>query len=284
MRKTAGLLAAGLALTLTLVGCGTKTAGSPTAGDGAAGSNSSDGGALKVFGNALDLAGAVNNKSKDKQTFKVSMDGSAAGQSLKGDGAFDLSGADPKLKMAMNLGTLGQMEMVVVGKVLYIKIPASLGSSMGAPTDKPWFKISSDGTDPLSKTLGPMLDQLGNNFDIAKQMDQIKNAGTIDKSVKETLNGEETTHYYMTVDVVKAMENVPMDPQLKQKAIDVAKQSGNTTSKTEMWVNRDNLPVQVVSSSSMAGQTVKVTTKYTDWGKPVTIAAPPENQIAQLPR
>jgi hypothetical protein len=283
MRKT-GLVAAGLALTLTLVGCGTKQAGTPTAADDNSSSGSSQGGDLKVFGNALDLAGAVTDKSKSKQSAKLTMEASGAGQTMKGDGAFKVDGTDVAMRMSMDMAGLGKMEMVVVDKAFYMKIPAELGSTAGMPADKPWLKISAEGTDPLSKALGPMLENMGQNFDVGKQMEQIKTAGEITKSAKEPLDGQETTHYWIKVDMLKAAQ-AQTDPDLKKAAEDAAKAMPNKTVDMQMWVNTDNLPVQIVMTMPVTqGQTMDMKVKYLDWGQPVDITAPPANQIGEMPR
>jgi hypothetical protein len=281
MRKT-GLVAAGLALTLTLVGCGSKEAGTPSAADGS-GSGSSGEGSLKVFGNALDLASAVKSNSKATSA-KIAMEGSAAGQTLKGDGAFRVNGTDAAVKMKMNMGQLGEMEMVIVDKAFYMKLPASLAGQGGFSADKPWIKISADGTDPMSKALGPMLEQMGQNFDVTKQMQQLKDAGEITKTAKETLDGQETTHYWIKIDMLKAIAATQTDPQLKKAAEDAATKSGNTTAEMEMWVTTDNLPAQIKMNMAAQGQTVSMTAKYTDWGKPVEITAPPADQVGTFPK
>jgi len=281
MRKT-GLAAAGLVLVMGLAACGTKEAGTPVAApdnntpsdNGGAGGN----GTLKVFGNALDLAGAVSGNKKASSA-KMSMDvagGPAA--SIKANGEFQL-GDNAAMHMKMDMASLGSMEMTLINKTLYMKLPASAASQMGAG-DKPWVKISPDGTDPLSKSLGPMVQNLDSNFDIAKQMEQVKAAGSIDKTAKETLNGEQTTHYWLTIDMKKAAQNLP-DPEMRK----LAEQASSVGSiKEELWVNADNLPVQlVVATPAIQGQTATVTVKYTDWGKPVTIQAPPADQVGELP-
>jgi len=283
MRKT-GLVAAGLALTLTLVGCGSKEAGTPSAADGSSGSGNSGQGTLKVFGNALDLAGAVKNNSKATSA-KITMEGSAAGQTLKGDGAFRIAGTDAAVKMKMNMGQIGEMEMVIVDKAFYMKLPASLAGQGGLSSDKPWIKISADGTDPMSKALGPMLEQMGQNFDVTKQMQQLKDAGEITKTAKETLDGQETTHYWIKIDMLKAIAATQTDPQMKKAAEDAAKKAGSTTAEMEMWVTADNLPAQIKMNMAAAqGQTVSMTAKYSDWGQPVEISAPPADQVGTFPK
>jgi hypothetical protein len=280
MRKT-GLVAAGLALTLALVGCGTKQAGTPSA----AGDASSGGSGVtpKVFGNALDLAGAVNNNSKAKQSAKLAIEATGA-MSMKGDGAFRVNGTDVAMKMSLDMGaSVGKMEMVIVDKAFYMKIPTQLAGQSGLSADKPWIKISADGTDPLSKTLAPLLENMGQSFDVSKTMDQIKNAGEITKSAKEPLDGQDTTHYWVKIDMLKAAQ-MQADPQLKKAAEDAVAKSGVKSMDMEIWVNTDNLPVQIAMATPvMQGQTMNMTMKYLDWGQPVDIAAPPADQIGEMP-
>jgi hypothetical protein len=279
MRKT-GLLAAGLALTLTLAGCGSKEAGIPGAATGGG-----DAGSMKLFGNALDLAGAVRDKSNAAQSAKLAIDMTAAGQSIKGDGAFRTGGDGAAMRMGMDMAGLGKMEMVLINKALYMKVPTEAGSSMGVSPDKPWLKISASGTDPLSKMLGPLLEQMGNSFDVSKTMDQIKTAGTITKSAKETLDGAETTHYWVSVDVAKSLQAQPgLSPELRKLAEDELAKSGTKTLEQQIWINKDNLPVQITMQLPAQGQTTNMTMKYLDWGQPVDIQEPPANQVGEFPR
>jgi hypothetical protein len=277
MRKT-GLVVAGLALVLTLAGCGSKEAGTPSAANGS-------GGELKIFGNALDLAGAVNSTSKTKQSAKITMEATGGGQTMKGDGAFRVNGDDVAMKMAMDMAGQGKLEFVIVDKAFFMKIPPELAAAAGGemPTDKPWLKISADGTDPLSKMLGPMLNKLGDSFDVSNTMDQIKNAGEITKSAKETLDGAEVTHYWVKVDMVKAAQ-AQTDPELKKAAEEAAKTMPNKTVDMEIWINKDNLPVQMTMTMPVgAGQNMDMKMKYLDWGQPVDITAPPAAQVGTLP-
>lgn len=290
MRKTV-VAAAGLALVLTVAGCGSKEAGTPVAADNNSAStgDGGSGGGLKIFGNALDLAGAVNNNSKAKSA-KMSIDmasaggtGAAANMNIHGSGAFKVDGTNLAMQMSMDMSSIGTMEMRIVDKALYMKIPANLAGQGGLSADKPWFKISADGTDPLSKTLGPMIENMSANFDVSKQMEQIKAAGTITKSAKETLDGQETTHYWITVDMAKAAKSLT-DPDMRKLAEQAASSAGMKSLNEEFWVNSDNLPVQVVVATPIsAGQSANVTVKYTDWGSPVDVQAPPADQVGELP-
>jgi hypothetical protein len=259
MRK-AGMVAASLALVLGLTACGSKEAGVPVAGDGTGGSASSGGSQAREL-DALGLAAAINDNSKAKQSAKIAMRMNAAGQAITMDGQMKRDGADTAMQMTMDMASI-KMEMILVDKVLYMKLPAEMTGALGASSTKPWFKVSSTGTDPLSKQMGPMLEQLDDS-----------------KQAKETLDGEQTTHYWITLDMAKMAKS--SDPNMKQ-AGEAAAAAGMKSMDMEMWLNADNLPVKVVTKAPAAGQTVEVVATYTDWGKPVDIKAPPADQVGEL--
>ncbi|ALG13578.1 hypothetical protein [Kibdelosporangium phytohabitans] len=278
MRKT-GIVAASVVLALTVVGCGSKESGTPVSGGsgntsatGSAGGEKKDG-----INSALDLAAAIDSKGDSKKSAKITFDmsaGAAAGESFKGEGAFSAEGASPSMKMTMDMGS-AKMEMVLVDKVLYMKMPSGVGGTSAA---KPWVKITPGGSDPLSKQMGPMLDKIDDSFDIDKQLDQIKSAGTIDKQEKTTLDGEEVTHYEITIDTAKMAENAT-DQTTKESAQQLSK-AGVKSFPMEWWINSDNLPVKITSKITAAGQSVDINATYKDWGKPVEIKAPPASQVA----
>lgn len=273
MRKT-GLVTAGLALVLALTGCSSTQSGTPLAvGEASTGSGGSQ---SKEF-DALGLAAAINNNSKAKQSARIAMTMDAGGQAIKVDGAVRMD-ANPAMQMTMDMGAM-KMEMVLVDKVLYMKLPAGLTG--GTAPSKPWVKISSAGDDPISKQMGSMLDTIDDSFDVGKQMEQLKTAGTITKQTKETLAGEETTHYWITLDMAKMAESD--DPNVKKAAEEAAK-GGIGKMDMELWANSDNLPVQITTKVPAGGTTVSMTMTYKDWGKPVQITAPPADQVGAMPR
>ncbi|MBP2322887.1 hypothetical protein JOF56_003272 [Kibdelosporangium banguiense] len=274
MRKT-GLVAASLALALSLTACGSKQAGTPVAGDGTGGGTGGDSGQSKTF-DALGLAAAINDNSKAKQSAKIAMTMEAAGQSIKVDGQVKMD-ANPAMQMTMDMSTM-KMEMILIDKVLYMKLPAGMG---GGSSTKPWVKISKDGDDPISKQMGTMLDSIDDSFDVGKQMEQLKTAGTITKQEKETLDGEQTTHYWITLDMAKMAQS--SDPNVKKAAEDATK-GGLDKMNMELWANSDNLPVQITTKMAAMGQNVSMKMTYKDWGKPVTITAPPADQVGEMPR
>jgi hypothetical protein len=271
MRKIAALASA-LALTVSLAACGDKTAGS------AQGDNGNE-----AATNLVALAKQVGDRTAESNSAHMVFTGGAGGMQVKGEGDLKLGGSDPAISMNMDAGAQGQMGMVFLDGVLYIKLPAGM-----VPSDKPWIKIDSkDKSNPMAQALGSLTDQMRQNADPRLALEQFQEAGTIESSAQEDLNGEETTHYKIKVDVEKLAAN-QQDPTLK-KAMQDAIESGLKDFPVELWLNGDDLPVRMIVEMPTADPTsgksvpVKVQVDYSKWGEPVTIEAPPADQVGDFP-
>ena len=115
---------------------------------------------------------------------------------------------------------------------------------------------------------------------------QIEGAGDITATKQEDLNGKPTTHYSVTVDMKKYADKV--DPALKS-TLDKAIEAGVTNYPMEVWVDQENLPVRITTATPFTNPTtqkpdqVKMTMDYSDWGKTVTVSAPPADQVGPFP-
>jgi hypothetical protein len=289
MRKTT-LVAAGAALVLTLTACSgnSATGTAEPAGAGSQSQANGSSGLASPFTDAIQLASASKQGTEKSKSAKFTMEGSAAGQTLSATGAMAIDGADTKFSMTSTAG--GETtEMRMVDKVMYIKLPAEEQKQMG--TDKSWAKISADGTDPVSQAMGAAMSQSADQSDPSKILDQVAKAGRIISSDQTDLNGEQVNHYKVELDVAKAIDQftgqVPaaardqLNEKLKGKDIKIP---------AELWLNKDNLPVQVTMDQGPMMQALgapgsgdaKFTMKYSDWGTTVDVAAPPAEQVVDL--
>lgn len=271
MRKFA-FAAVGTALALSLVACGGKD-GATDQGQGGTGT---DGGGLSIMANVADLANQVDKANGNSA--KITMDGSMQGQSIKATGTYQLK---PSLAMDMTMNTPeGAMRMVLVDNTLYLQMPEQERAQMGG---KQWVKISADGDDPMSKMLGSALTSVSDSVDVTKQVQQIKDAGTITKSQQETVDGQQTVHYWIDVDVQKLASL--QQEELTKTALEALAKQGTKTLKYELWVRGDGLPAKIATQAPVGtGQPVTVTVGFSDWGKPVTVQAPPADQVGEMPK
>lgn len=199
--------------------------------------------------------------------------------SLPGLGAETGSGAiqyGNPAAMDISLSTpQGPMEMVMVGDALYIKNQAIAAS---AAPGKPWLKLSLANNGAATVLL--------QNTDVSQMVKQLIAAGTVNSVSHEQLNGENTTHYSITVDVNKMSAN-QSDPTLKG-LYNAMSQAGMSTYTVDIWLNSQNLPVKAVNTTPVAdatsGKTVPVvsTITFSDWGKAVTVQAPPADQVTAV--
>jgi hypothetical protein len=274
MRKF-GAVVAVLALAVSLTACGGKTAGTAQGSGGD--------GATEAATNLVALAKQVGDRTAKTNTAHMVFTGGAGGMDIKGEGDMQLGGDNPAISMDMDAGGTGQMSMVLLDGVLYMKLPAGL-----VPGDKPWIKIdSTDKSNPMAQALGSVTDQMRQNADPREALEQFKDAGTIESSEQAELNGEDTTHYKIKVDVQKLAEN-QKDATLKQAMQDAIK-SGLKDFPVDLWVNGDGLPARLSIEMPTADPTsgkaipVKVQVDYTKWGDPVDIQAPPADQVGEMP-
>ena len=197
---------------------------------------------------SVDIDGVVN-----VQQNKIQMTGAAL-----------LDGQDAKMNMKISAAT-GDSEFRLVDKAVYLLLPDDARAKSGITT--PWLKLGG-GDDQLSKALAGGLDQMAQQNDPANVLDQLSKAGKITKSWSTTLNGQPVTHYALVVDTAKAGEadKLPADEAAKlPKTADV-----------DIWLTKDQLPVQVVTSM---GDLLTSTVHYKNWGAKVDVAAPPADQV-----
>lgn len=248
MRKA--LIAAGvLSLALTLGACGDE-GDKPSEGSNG-GTSAPAGGSL--FNDAQSLLNAAKEGTKDAKTAKFTMEGT--GVKATGEGIFD--GANTKMAMTMEASGQ-QIEMRMLGTDLYMK-----GMPGGDPK-KPWTKMSMEGM--------PGADQLENS-DPTKTLEHMLAAGAEIKKKEETeLGGEKATHYSLSVDVKKMME------EMGGKA-GATPPPGQEKMPVELYLNANNQPMQI--EMDMGGQgSIKMT--FTDWGADVKVEAPPEGEVAEM--
>jgi hypothetical protein len=288
MRKTT-LVAAGAALVLTLTACSgnSATGTAEPAGAGSQSQANGSSGLASPFTDAIQLASASKQGTEKSKSAKFTMEGSAAGQTLSATGAMAIDGADTKFSMTSTAG--GETtEMRMVDKVMYIKLPAEEQKQMG--TDKSWAKISADGTDPISQALGGALTQSAQQSDPSKILEQVSKAGRIISSDQTQLNGEQVNHYKVELDVAKAVDQFTgqVPAAAREKLTDMLK-GKDIKIPAELWLNKDNLPVQVTMDQGPMMQALgapagdaKFTMKYSDWGTTVDVAAPPAEQVVDL--
>jgi hypothetical protein len=236
MRK-ALIAASALALALTVGACGDDEKGGTGENNGAPASNSG------LFQDAQGLVDAATQSTSSKKSAKFTLEGSAAGQTINGEGAGEFAGKDTKMQMTMTAMGMS-FEMRQIGTVAYVKMPSGLP---GADPSKPWM----------------MLQYL------------VEAGGEIKSSEQTELDGQQANHYTVEVDTAKMMEKMGGTAATGGQI-----PSGMEKMTIELWLSADNLPMQVKMQMGSLGD---FTMKYTDWGTPVSVEEPPADEVGEMP-
>ncbi|WAL66779.1 hypothetical protein ORV05_02905 [Amycolatopsis cynarae] len=260
------LAACGLALAVALAACGARTTGG--SGDGAP----------ALFGNAQDLARAASAKTGQAKTAKVGYDLTVGSERISAQG---VARWDGEKALRLVVGTPPAVEtMIITDGSLYVQVPESVRAS--TTSGKPWGKAPAD-----SDVGRAVAARQSRATDPGETLDRMRQAGTIDRSEQTVLDGQPVTHYWITLDLSKMIQL--MQGEVAPASLDKLR-GGNVRVPTEIWLNSDLLPVQLTEDQTVMmqalGQTggdhVGFTVKYTDWGTPVDIQAPPADQVGDL--
>ncbi|GAB3715468.1 hypothetical protein GCM10027598_24430 [Amycolatopsis oliviviridis] len=244
------------------------------------------------LGDAIQLAALTRESTKKAKSSKVAMEIVAGAEktTISGQGLYD--GENSKLAMVMESDGK-KLDMTFVDNTMYFKLDADDKAEL--KTDKAYAKISPDGQDPISQLIGKMMSKAIKEGDPARVFEKISKAGKVSKSDQVELDGERTNHYVIDVDPRKAIDlimgeiGIPL-PAETRKQLDAKLEGKNASIVTEMWLNADQLPVQVITDQTAFVKAMgapgdgvaKTTVKYTDWGGPLTIAAPPADQVGDV--
>jgi hypothetical protein len=190
-----------------------------------------------------------------------------AGQQLTGGGDEKVAnGKLVALDLTETLPGLGPVRVILVNGTSYAKLPSALNS-----TGKPYLVVSPSSSNQYVRQLASSLDSALSAVALGGITDITSAAKSFDAKGTETIDGVQTTHYSIVVDVAK----LPNDFQGKS-AIQAA---GLKTVPLELYVDRAGRPVRLIETLSAQGQTAVTTTTVTDYNKPVTITAPPSSQV-----
>jgi len=268
--------AVGTALVLSLAGCngdtGTKGAGGAGSGAGGAGAAGTMS-AVQVLERSSEKSGKA-----DTVSMEMSTDGTIAGRSAKthilGQLRFRPTLAE---SLTIDSPTGGAMKVVLVDNVMYMKSPAFEKMANG----KPWMKLSL--TDLSSKS--------GLNFDsIIKQAQQYNPADQtklltgskdVTKVGTENLDCVQTTHYAGTVKVEDGLAK--FDAKTRDQFKELYQRMGTDKVGFDVWVDGESLTRKMVSKVNTAQGQVSTTMLFADYGKPVTITAPPAGEVGVMP-
>ena len=198
----------------------------------------------------------------------LTLDITLVGQKLTGSGdETSANGRLTALDLTENLPNGGgAIRVITVGGKTYVKLPSSLNSS-----GKPYLLVSPSSSNQVVRQLAGSLDSALSAASLDSVVIFTRAAKSIEAKGTETVNGTQTVHYSVVVDVSKLPGSLPGKSDLTQNGID--------TLPLELYVDTTGRPVQITEEFTTQGQKVSTKSIVSDYNKPVTITAPPPNEV-----
>lgn len=304
-----------VALTVALTGCGTDK--TTTSVSGAPGTTAAAAG--KPAPEAAPLLAAVASKTDAEKTAKMTItvgvdavglpDSPTGPVTVSGQGAFDYVTKQGTLHFDVSGMTAGSaatsLDMIIDGDAAYVKLPDSMLSSTGG---KHWAKVGTDsGSGGLSIDLSQIQQFSDPNFFL--QFLKGVSEGDITMVGHDTLHGDDTSHYHVSIDPTKAAGGSG-----SAGGFDVGMMTGGMPMPADVWVDDQGRLRQFAlsldmtmflkamiegfggldASSSSAAETVPASTlpadfrfamtmqlEMWDFGSPVTVTTPDPSDVAE---
>jgi hypothetical protein len=218
---------------------------------------------------ASDAKGSLQkvvDKATKANSVSMKVDGKVAGETLQGEGVL-LYGDDPKAEFSTKVD--GESTTVrIIGAVIYISVPEAQRAEMEG---KRWMKMD---LSAAGEQAGSAFTKQLDDMDPVRQVKALLAAESVTVVGEETVDGVKTVHYTVTNPVSTYLGQ--LDAKLREPAEKEMTKQGIKEVKTDVWVDEAYQPRRV---HVVMGTASEITVNYTDYGKAVTIDAPPAAEV-----
>ena len=202
---------------------------------------------------------------------------------MTGEGFGDLEGKNAQMVIEMPM--FGEMEVRYVGSTMYQKMPEAF--TAGMPSGKAWIEV--DYEKMMQEEYGASLSGMQEGAQGAPS-DQLSYLRGVSDSVEELgteeVRGAPTTRYRAEIDLDKA---APQEPEARRTYEKMTEGLRAEEIPTEVWIDEEGrvrryemtMPVPLPEGTPPTGQddpTMTTTAEYYDFGTPIDVEPPPEDQ------
>jgi hypothetical protein len=222
----------------------------------------------------------VNTKSAHMAlAIGISEPGQAA-VNLTGTGAVSFATDDSEFSLV--IPQAGTFQVRLVGGKLYLMLPAQARAATGG---KPWAAVDVSSLEPDNSTVPGLGSSSSDPSQVLGYLQGISSSNTNLGSA--TIRGVQTTHYRVVVDLNKAAQASPKAAAGYQKIIS---ELHTSTLPIDVWTDSSDrvnqmqfqIPVPANQGGALAGGNVNFRMQLYDFGVPVTVAAPPADQVGTV--
>jgi hypothetical protein len=248
-------------------------------------------GSTKPADAVVAAAAKSENAGGAKLSMSVSVSDPAAQKSasVTASGVFDESNADLNIDLSGLGGSsglslpaaLGSLEVRYLQEngdpVVYANVPF-LGAML--PGGKSWVRVD---LEQAGKAAGFDVNQFLNQSsqNPGQILDMLRATGSVREVGSDTVDGVTATHYTATIDLDKAAGLVGQDAK---SLVDRLIAAGAPASvPLDVWIgNDDGLVRKLTVDEQLKQATVDLTLEISDYGTPVSVSAPPSDQVLDL--
>lgn len=269
LRRTLAATAVAPLLVTGLVACGgddEPTSASSSASSESGSSPSSDGASSSELqpGDSVEPGDLVDRMTAGFDAITTAhttmkLTGSMTG-TLSGEGDVDYTGDSPAVSMTLQAPSLGgEMKTLLVDGVMYLNLDQI--------THGKYWKVDLSSPDSPLGALGDQLDPKSSLATLQKGMDSVTYVG------QEDVDGQPLDHYRASVDSKALLDQMGPDASAGAGALP-------KTLTYDIWLDDQDRVTRLTSDLGSAG---KLEMTLSDWGKDVSIEAPPADQVTEGP-
>ncbi len=247
--------AATVAAVLALASCSGGSSGAP---DGIAANLSAD-----------TLASEVSSATSQATSTHIDAEVSYLGttMTMSGDLAATAARDDFQALVSMNVPGEPTLTVRVVDNVVYLA-----GAGFATDSAKPWASIDLDDS---SNPLGSFYEQLVTNANPAEAARMFEAVTELDNHGTDDVGGVAATHYTVRVDLAKALELVGLSGELGQAPAALGADLPDQIT-YDVWLETSSA---LMLRLTMELPGMEMDLRFSDWGEPVAVRAPPAGQV-----
>ncbi|MBV8996106.1 MAG: hypothetical protein JO287_20945 [Pseudonocardiales bacterium] len=250
---------------IVVAGCSTSGAGHPSGNNATSTTSASP--ALPPATDAAGLTELLRRGISSVNSAHLVLNVTTPSQTVTGEGDAKLAGGALKaLDITEQLGSGDKRRLLIVDQGSY----AQLGGTPN-PAGKPWLLITQDSANPTARNLATSLEAVRRSASFEHFSAFASAARSVTLVGKESLNGTPVDHYSIVVDVAK----LPNDTPGRQPLL----AAGIATLPLELYVDGQGRPVKATQDLTVQGQHSTTAITFSKFNEPVSITAPPADQV-----
>lgn len=263
--------------TADAVSSSVSTAASPsdTSGASAPGGSGGSAGSLQFLSGALDASRLITTV---QGTITVQA-GDAGSEKQVVSGTFTGRQAGNRIDaMSVDMTIQAEDDEQLNLKMLFVDGTGYLGGEQllqKLKVDKPWLELSPDSSNPQVAALGKQLDAMLEGVG-PEQIEKMQAAAVSATEIgPETIDGVDTTHYEVVIDVKKSLEALGSAAPSIPASADLPE-----TIPTDLWLDDQGRMIKTEVEQQVSGQRVVTISQVTAYDQPVDISAPDPSQVS----